>query len=773
MPEPKRALKVFLSYASQDRPVVRELSGRLASEGWIDPWVDEKKLLPGQDWRTKIEEAVETSDVVIVVLSSNSVTKEGFVQKELRYAREIAFEKPDETIFLIPLRLDDCSVPRGLRFFQWVDYFGEKKDESHSALIESLKLRYEQKLRLEEEERVRQEKMEQERRTAEERARKEAEEKARLEAEERAQQERQQRERKLAEVKARKEAEEKAHQDAEDRVRIEKEERTRRAAELVAKEKEKREIVEKAKREKAELETIEKAEREKAKHDAAEKSKHEREERQTAQIARFKEALSNFFTFFQQSLRKAVPFLRSVGIVGIIGALFLISSWAIPQLSSLFPTASDSVTQRPTPIITITPKPSKSPAVTSTLVEILTQTPSKPFTYVIQEGDTLPMIAEKFNLGNSGVLLLLEYNPAILENGGIYFVGQSLTIPPPGTILSTPTPIPSNLPRGTKLEYIVLPGDTLASIAAKFSSKEEDIIIANSIEDSNALSVGQVLQIPVNLVTPTATLPPTSTEITDAKGASMILVPAGEFTMGNDADNALEECQKYNNDCLIDWFIDEEPPHRVFLDSFYMDKYEVTYALYKACVRAGVCSNARYTIRSNDIGYANHPVDGVNWNDAKTYCEWRGARLPTEAEWEKAARGTDGGTYPWGEVLDCNKANFYNSITYSLCTEDDSEEVGSYESGKSPYGIYDLAGNVSEWVADWYSASYYLDLPKYNPLGPDSGVDHVLRGGSWSTGINESYWSDGWTLRSAERASTGPDTALLGIGFRCAMDANP
>jgi len=148
---PNRLLKVFLSYASQDKPVVRELSGRLAGEGWIDLWVDEKKLLPGQDWRAKIEEAVETSDVVIVCLSTNSVTKEGFVQKELRYAREIAFEKPEETIFLVPLRLDDCNVPRGLRFYQWGDYFGEEIEETYGALLEALKIRYEQKLKIEEE----------------------------------------------------------------------------------------------------------------------------------------------------------------------------------------------------------------------------------------------------------------------------------------------------------------------------------------------------------------------------------------------------------------------------------------------------------------------------------------------------------------------------------------------------------------------------------------------------------------------------------------------
>jgi hypothetical protein len=162
MSETNRLLKVFLSYASHDKPIVQELSLRLASERWIDPWVDEKKLLPGQDWRAKIEEAVETSDIVIICLSCNSISKEGFVQKELRYAREIALEKPEETIFIIPLRLDECNVPRGLRFYQWADYFGEKKDEAYSALVESLKFRYQQKLKVEERERAHHEKGKQE-----------------------------------------------------------------------------------------------------------------------------------------------------------------------------------------------------------------------------------------------------------------------------------------------------------------------------------------------------------------------------------------------------------------------------------------------------------------------------------------------------------------------------------------------------------------------------------------------------------------------------------
>src|SRR5687767_10358285 len=117
MPEPKRPLKVFLCHASQDKLTVRELYGALKAEGWIDPWLDKAKILPGQDWRTVIEKAVEESDVVIVCLSSLSVSKEGFVQREIKYAYDIALEKPEETIFLIPLRLDDCAIPRGLRSF--------------------------------------------------------------------------------------------------------------------------------------------------------------------------------------------------------------------------------------------------------------------------------------------------------------------------------------------------------------------------------------------------------------------------------------------------------------------------------------------------------------------------------------------------------------------------------------------------------------------------------------------------------------------------------
>jgi len=131
MPTFDRKLSVFFCHASQDKPIVRELCQRLSENDWIDPWLDEKKLLPGEDWRTSIEEAVELADLIVICLSTNSVNKEGFVQKELRYAREISLEKPEDSIFLVPVRFNECDIPRGLRFIQWANYFDENKEQRY------------------------------------------------------------------------------------------------------------------------------------------------------------------------------------------------------------------------------------------------------------------------------------------------------------------------------------------------------------------------------------------------------------------------------------------------------------------------------------------------------------------------------------------------------------------------------------------------------------------------------------------------------------------
>jgi len=248
---------------------------------------------------------------------------------------------------------------------------------------------------------------------------------------------------------------------------------------------------------------------------------------------------------------------------------------------------------------------------------------------------------------------------------------------------------------------------------------------------------------PVASVTPTAT--PLPVEIIDAKGVTMRLVPAGEFTMGS--DNGMD---------------DEKPAHTVYLDAFYIDKYEFTVALYQVCINEGVCSG-RFEKDYYDK-YKNHPVTDVDWSMAGTYCAWRNARLPTEAEWEKSARGTDARTYPWGETLSCDKANYEGCVGHTTV-------VGSYESGKSIYGVYDLVGNVWEWVADFYQPNYYYTLGQQavNPQGPISGSKHILRGGSFS---NISMLSTPDQSRSSLRFP------LIGFisdvtGFRCATDAVP
>ena len=194
----------------------------------------------------------------------------------------------------------------------------------------------------------------------------------------------------------------------------------------------------------------------------------------------------------------------------------------------------------------------------------------------------------------------------------------------------------------------------------------------------------------------------------------MVYVPEGVFLMGS-IHNA------------------KEPQHKVYLDAFWIDQTEVTNARYKRCVDAGAClppSNSRSATRDRYYSspeFDDYPVVCVDWHRADTYCRWADKRLPTEAEWEKAARGTDQRTYPWGEDPGCQYANYANCIG-------DTTMVGSYPSGASPYGCLDMAGNVIEWVSDWYDHDTYAHSPHRNPQGPDSGTTRITRGGSWLKG---------------------------------------
>jgi formylglycine-generating enzyme required for sulfatase activity/pimeloyl-ACP methyl ester carboxylesterase len=254
------------------------------------------------------------------------------------------------------------------------------------------------------------------------------------------------------------------------------------------------------------------------------------------------------------------------------------------------------------------------------------------------------------------------------------------------------------------------------------------------------------------------TVPPSQTDVnftvtTGSDTAAEILIPAGSFQMGCDSSNSAETCESR-----------EQPLHTVTLSAYYIDKYEVTNARYKACVDAGGCTAPRgvdsYT-RSPYYGtstYADYPVINVTWHQASAFCAWAGRRLPTEAEWEKAARGSsDTRKYPWGDSSpDCTKLNYWPAS--SGCVGDTSR-VGSYPSGASPYGVMDMGGNVFEWVNDWYSSTYYSVSPSNNPQGPATGQYRVLRGGSWFYYV--------YYVRSAARYDDLPGYWYYDFGFRC------
>ena len=259
-------------------------------------------------------------------------------------------------------------------------------------------------------------------------------------------------------------------------------------------------------------------------------------------------------------------------------------------------------------------------------------------------------------------------------------------------------------------------------------------------------------------------LPSPVTPFQDVAGVKMVTIPEGDFEMGGDADVALAECQKYYSDCQRDWFTDEEPVHTVHVDEFAMDIYEVTNGEYRACVKAGACQEPYDTLSYNrsryygDPFYKDYPVIWVDWYMAQTYCAWRGARLPTEAEWEYAARGgLEGKEYPWGNSAPVCVPGAANGANFFGCELSDTMKVGTF--APNGYGLYDMAGNVWEWTADWYDEGYYANSPLTNPAGPEEGVGRVVRGGSW--GIIE------YGLRVSFRFGDFPDGRIVDVGFRC------
>lgn len=197
-------------------------------------------------------------------------------------------------------------------------------------------------------------------------------------------------------------------------------------------------------------------------------------------------------------------------------------------------------------------------------------------------------------------------------------------------------------------------------------------------------------------------------------GALMVYVPEGEFLMGT------------NNGWKTNDVETEGPVHTVYVDAFWIYQHEVTNDEYRVCVDADGCNVPVFLNKYfSDPNFNNHPVVYVNWYDADAFCQWAGGRLPTEAEWEKAARGTDGRDFPWGnQDPTCSLANYKDCVG-------GTSPVGSYPAGASPFGVLDMAGNVREWVADYYDDDYYSRAPYENPTGPKHGPGRVTRGASW------------------------------------------
>lgn len=242
--------------------------------------------------------------------------------------------------------------------------------------------------------------------------------------------------------------------------------------------------------------------------------------------------------------------------------------------------------------------------------------------------------------------------------------------------------------------------------------------------------------------------------VSDEVDVPMRQVPAGEFQMGSTDGEA-----------------NEEPVHRVQLGVFYIDQYEVTNANYAECVAQGACqspasrsSESRKTYYGNPL-YDDYPVLNVTWDQAQSYCDWRNGRLPTEAEWEKAARGglvTE--PFPWGDETPVCEPGIENGAKFddnANCNLTDTEAVGTFAA--NGYGLYDMAGNLWEWVADWYAEDYYTESPDREPGGPQDGDLRVIRGGSWSD-------SDIGALRTASREGKQPDSGYPTVGFRCVRE---
>lgn len=711
MPDEKSPMKVFICHAHDDKAKARDLYRTLKRRG-LQPWLDAEDLLPGQAWQVEIPKALETSDAIIILLSKTSVDKEGYVQKEIKFALDKALEMPEGRIFVIPARLDECEVPRSISGYHWVDLFEEG---GYEKLMKSLKLR---------------------------------------------------------------------------------------AAQL-------------------ERKSLQNLKANEPTPDVAQKPELKSPQIQwslTDELQDGKPYISIDITSKENRLIKCYCFIKSVELNGVLRDDIKRDISKHTNRISWLGGSDDGVG-----IKFIDPmgfgKINLASLETNNLLYFLQFETAKgshsknrdngffPFgNYVITLG--LSCAADGGDFWEIPITVGFEYVeqheylPNDTHMKGVRATQRTLHLLERSTsihtdkLLELEKPIlfsqdeqkePKRPPRKLKPEYIIAIIGAAATIlaaligilpqfikpvsaptvtktitsTAKTVFTQIPTAIVNGLPPSQTFTPSLTPEpslTPTKLYTSTISLTsvpdvydphPTADDYHDVFGVPMRLVPAGSFIMGS---NNREP--------------NEKPAHLVDVPIFYIDKYEVTNILYKACVDAGVCQppkQATSWTRSNyyaNSEFDNYPVIYVNWNMATSYCEWRNARLPTEAEWEKAARGIDARTYPWGNAIDCTKAN------YSNCNED-TKPVGSYESGKSPYGVYDLVGNVSEWVNDWYDI-----YPGGDPNASDDFGQkfRVIRGSDFYQ-VNTSR-SSYRSIYPSIYPSTYPNV-YLSLGFRCARDAQP
>ena len=298
--------------------------------------------------------------------------------------------------------------------------------------------------------------------------------------------------------------------------------------------------------------------------------------------------------------------------------------------------------------------------------------------------------------------------------------------------------------KSRKLILIFLVIDLLLVVAAIVTFNFDVFIRLNNAYQAGTLSEQKIrYEIAAYNLNSWTRVTPIKKQISPMDGMVQVYVPEGEFMMGKPGNPDFDS-----------------PNHRVYLDAFWIDRVEVSNALYEQCVQAGGCTEP---VLSENIYYGKWvyrdlPIVYVNWYQAAAYCEWAGRRLPTEAEWEKAARGTDTRLYPWGdEDPTPRQANYAASLMGEPIS------VYRYPSGASPYGALNMAGNVREWLADWFDKSYYLETTYNNPTGPETGIERSTRSGAYDADANEIF--------TTSRYKHEPQSAGLSRGFRCAESA--